>query len=381
MQLAVGAAGRVGPQTAQCVFTPAEDGGPDGPWTGTPAGCWRRGGPQPSFDLAQWPPPGAGRSPSTACTRGWPAGVEYGPAFRGLRAAWRRGEEVFAEVALPRGGAPRSVRPASGAAGRGAAGLALRSLAEAENGQGPVLPFAWSGLELHAAGASALRVRITATGPDSVCLQAADPAGSPVASVASLAVRPADLAALTGPGGLEWLFKVQWRPVELPTASAGRQIAVLGETGLDGLDEVPAVVVACLPADGAVPGGVREAVHQVLTTIQAWMAEDRFASSRLVVATSGAVATGPDEQVTSLPGAAAWGLVASAQSEHPGQVVLADVDTVADSATLALIAAGVAAGEPRFAVRSGGLEYRGWPGPPSQTTAGGHGHATPMARC
>ena len=27
-------------------------------------------------------------------------GLEYGPAFQGLRAVWRRGEEVFAEVAL-----------------------------------------------------------------------------------------------------------------------------------------------------------------------------------------------------------------------------------------------------------------------------------------
>ena len=29
-------------------------------------------------------------------------GYWYGPAFRGLRAAWRRGQEMFAEVALPR---------------------------------------------------------------------------------------------------------------------------------------------------------------------------------------------------------------------------------------------------------------------------------------
>jgi malonyl CoA-acyl carrier protein transacylase len=355
VQLAVGAADESGRRPLN-VYSRREDGGPDGPWAEHAVGTLVRGGTQPSFDLAQWPPPGAKAVAVDGLYEGLAGlSVEYGPAFRGLVAAWQRGEEVFAEVALPRGVAAESFGLHPALLDAALQAMALRSLAEAENGQGPVMPFAWSGLELHAAGATALRVRITATGPDSVCLQAADPAGSPVASVASLAVRPADLAALTGPGGLEWLFKVQWRPVELPTASAGRQIAVLGETGLDGLDEVPAVVVACLPADGAVPGGVREAVHQVLATIQAWMAEDRFASSRLVVATSGAVATGPDEQVTSLPGAAVWGLVASAQSEHPGQVVLADVDTVADSATLALIAAGVAAGEPRLAVRSGGL--------------------------
>ena len=28
-------------------------------------------------------------------------GLVYGPAFRGLREVWRRGEDLFAEVALP----------------------------------------------------------------------------------------------------------------------------------------------------------------------------------------------------------------------------------------------------------------------------------------
>ena len=27
-------------------------------------------------------------------------GLEYGPAFRGIRAAWRRGDEVFTEIEL-----------------------------------------------------------------------------------------------------------------------------------------------------------------------------------------------------------------------------------------------------------------------------------------
>ena len=32
------------------------------------------------------------------------AGLEYGPVFQGLRGVWRRGGEVFAEVALPPSG-------------------------------------------------------------------------------------------------------------------------------------------------------------------------------------------------------------------------------------------------------------------------------------
>src|SRR5262249_26455015 len=48
------------------------------------------------FDLRQWPPAGAtpvevsGFYPSMADD-----GVQYGPAFRGVRAVWRRGEEVL----------------------------------------------------------------------------------------------------------------------------------------------------------------------------------------------------------------------------------------------------------------------------------------------
>ena len=45
---------------------------------------------------------GAVPADAGACTTALAAaGYGYGPAFRGLRAAWRRGEDVFAEVALP----------------------------------------------------------------------------------------------------------------------------------------------------------------------------------------------------------------------------------------------------------------------------------------
>ena len=57
-------------------------------------------------------------------------GYGYGPAFRGLRAAWRRGEDVFAEVALPEDAAAEAgsfgVHPALLDAALHAAGLAGR---------------------------------------------------------------------------------------------------------------------------------------------------------------------------------------------------------------------------------------------------------------
>ncbi|MFF1798883.1 acyltransferase domain-containing protein, partial [Kitasatospora sp. NPDC058263] len=55
-------------------------------------------------DFAVWPPRGATAVDVTGIYEaGAGASYGYGPAFRGLRAVWRRGEDLFAEVALPEG--------------------------------------------------------------------------------------------------------------------------------------------------------------------------------------------------------------------------------------------------------------------------------------
>ena len=54
-------------------------------------------------ELSVWPPVGAVAVELGECMRGWPRGVmSMGRAFQGLRAVWRRGEELFAEVSAPR---------------------------------------------------------------------------------------------------------------------------------------------------------------------------------------------------------------------------------------------------------------------------------------
>ncbi|KPC73202.1 hypothetical protein ADL27_52405, partial [Streptomyces sp. NRRL F-6602] len=56
------------------------------------------------FDAAVWPPAGAESVGLDGFYEGLAeSGFAYGPAFRGLRAVWRRGEETFAEVALDAG--------------------------------------------------------------------------------------------------------------------------------------------------------------------------------------------------------------------------------------------------------------------------------------
>jgi acyl carrier protein len=122
---------------------------------------------------------------------------------------------------------------------------------------------------------------------------------------------------------------------------------------LSAADPVPDVVVfECDAVDGDVPSGVRATTTRVLGVLQAWLADDRFAGSRLVVLTRGAVAVQPGDPV-SVAMAPVSGLVRAAQAEHPGRLVLVDTDGTAESAEA--LAAAVASGEPELAVRAGAL--------------------------
>ncbi|MGH8916734.1 MAG: polyketide synthase dehydratase domain-containing protein, partial [Actinomycetes bacterium] len=137
--------------------------------------------------LPAWPPAGAEAVPLDGLYEGLAeAGLGYGPLFQGLESAWIRDGEVFAEVVLAGSGAERfGLHPAALDASLHA--IALCESVTVAGG----LPFAWTGVELHAAGASRLRVRVIPLGPDSVSIELADQAGRPVASVGSLVLRAA----------------------------------------------------------------------------------------------------------------------------------------------------------------------------------------------
>ncbi|MEV4532188.1 beta-ketoacyl reductase, partial [Streptosporangium sp. NPDC049304] len=120
---------------------------------------------------------------------------------------------------------------------------------------------------------------------------------------------------------------------------------------------VPGVVLMEAVSDPA--GEVVESAHaltaRVLDVVQGWLADDRFADSRLVVVTREAVTAGDGEVVADLAAAAVWGLVRSARLENPDRFVLVDVDGRESSlSALPGVLAGVlASGEPQVAVRDG----------------------------
>ncbi|MGC9382712.1 type I polyketide synthase, partial [Streptomyces sp. MH13] len=362
----------------------SQDTAHDAPWTLNADGVLATGAPGPGFAPEVWPPAGTTVVPVTDLYAGLAeAGLEYGPAFQGVRAVWRAAEgTTYAELALSdeqrADAACFGLHPALLDAALHTIGLT----GLVEDTAGGRLPFSWNGVALHAVGGSVLRARLTASGPEAVALALADGDGRPVADVASLTLRPVSSGQIaTGHGGhRDALFAVDWIPCELPrteapaaadwavlTAPAASQEFPGGGRDLPGTRHAftAALIEAC-EAGAPVPGtvlvpyaapatlttdAVHEAAHRTLALLQSWPAEDRFAGTRLVLLTEGALAARDDDRVPDPVHAAVWGLVRSAQSEKPGRFVL--VDTDGTDASLAALPAALATGEPQLALREG----------------------------
>ncbi|HKS46165.1 MAG TPA: type I polyketide synthase, partial [Amycolatopsis sp.] len=311
-----------------------DDAQDEGAWTRHATGRLTGAESPAAFELTAWPPAEA----EPVDLAGFydslgEAGYEYGPAFQGLRKVWKRGEEVYAEVATP----AETTKPAGFGIHPALLDASLHSmnftsLAESADGRN-LLPFAWNGVTLYASGASTLRVRTTYTGSDTLSLDVADQTGAPVASIASLTLRP---AASNQAATVNSLFHVSWSTAHLPEAP---------ETDQENWD---AVEVPAGPGDLA---GVRATVGQVLRTLQDWLAEEKPEDARLVIVTRNAVAVHEPEEVRDPAAAAVWGLIRSAQSEDPDRVVVIDLDDHAESR--AAVPAVVASGEPQAAIRAG----------------------------
>ncbi|WP_218020262.1 type I polyketide synthase, partial [Nocardia anaemiae] len=301
-------------------------------------------------DLAQWPPTGATAVDIDGVYDSLDAqGYHYGPVFQALRSVWRGSDGLYAEIELPEQARTEAERFGVHPALLDAALHALRFADDTSaDGTGLALPFEWSGVTVHAAGADALRVRITRLGEHAIALDLADSTGAPVATVRQLASRPIDPAQLTASAPITRtaVFDVDWTPISVSeTEAAAVSWADLG-------DEVPAAVVLDCPT-GNDTVAVRAATHDVLRVIQSWIADQRFGESMLVVRTRGAVSVA-GEDITNLSGAAVSGLVRSAQAESPGRIVLIDTDSEDDGPELGGLLGGIlAADEPQLAVRAG----------------------------
>ncbi|MFF3911829.1 SDR family NAD(P)-dependent oxidoreductase, partial [Streptomyces sp. NPDC001848] len=322
LQVVVGAPDEAGRRTVTVHSStePPTSAAPADPPVRHAAGVLAPAAPQPD-PVGTWPPAGAEPVPLDGFYDGLAErGYGYGPAFRGLHTAWRTADALYAEVELPTEPGGFGIHPALLDAALHTVALGLPAL-DGTDGAQPLLPFSWTGVTLDATGAPALRVRLAATRDGSVALSAVDTVGRPVLTVDALALRP--MSAVAAPdrdGGLH----LRWRA--LPAAGA-------------------VAVPADLTVAHVAPGGdLRARLEEVLELTQRFLAAPEHAEARLAVVTRGTLMEQPDP-VT----AAVWGMLRSAQAEHPGRLLLVDVDIRSDQA----LAAAAATGEPQVAVRDG----------------------------
>ncbi|WP_275452052.1 acyltransferase domain-containing protein, partial [Protofrankia coriariae] len=314
---------------------------------------------------ADWPEPD-GAVLDAAYRRLAEHGYEYGPAFTGLRRLARDGDTLRFEVALPDAATADSdgfgVHPALLDA---ALHPLVLELAPQQVGSDIALPFSWSGARLPAVAPNVLRVTATRIRPDAFALALFDQDGAPVGEIASVVLRPVSRQRL-GRSGLDpasALHTLTWRTADLP--GAGASLGAASSAGsadtadaagsadtdtdtprfalLDGLaspDDLAAAAEVAFPGEGDVvvppvppaepgadlPAAARGAATRALRLVRDWLTADPDGTRRLVFVTRGAVAARPGDVVTDLVNAAVWGLVRTAQTEHPGRFGLVDID-------------------------------------------------------
>ncbi|WP_408055691.1 SDR family NAD(P)-dependent oxidoreductase, partial [Streptomyces apricus] len=284
-------------------------------------------------------------------------GLEYGPMFQTMRAAWQLDDTVFCEVGLPEtangDAAAFAIHPALLDAALHAKFFVDDASGNGDTGSGPAVPFAWRGVRLYAAGASQLRVKISVTG-SALRMTLADGAGAHVATVDSLAYREISAGQLgaTSTVGHRSLFQMEWIPVTPVSASSElgerRIVTVRSASEVTAVHAADAVVLDLRGTEG--PFGQR--VQGALEALQAWLAEERLSASTLMVVTQEAVVRSPEEAVDPA-GAAVWGLTRSAQMENPGRIVLVDLDGHPDSEAMLATLDQAAGAETELLIREG----------------------------
>ncbi|MFJ6217442.1 beta-ketoacyl synthase N-terminal-like domain-containing protein, partial [Streptomyces sp. NPDC092296] len=356
-------------------------------WTSHAAGVLAAAAAVPAArpeQLTVWPPADAVPvEPAEPLGRLGALGHEHGPALQGLTRLWRHGDTVYAEVSAPEG-----ISADTGRYGLHPALLtaALQPLlADADQA---VLPAEWHGATLHATGAGTLRVRISRAAPEArsahktrsaqktrsarsdqggeaFAVLLTDPTGAPVASVASVVLRPVPVpdADRADRARHDWLLGLDWPAYQPEPAARAADTGTFAAwtSAEDGV--TPAVreavgAAAYTPYDPAASEGpapeavvvTADSATALLPVLRTWLGEDRPATTRVVVLTRHAVTARP-EDVPDLGPAPVWGLVRAAQSENPGRIILVDLDDEASS--WRALPGALASGEPQLALRDG----------------------------
>ncbi|WP_327725138.1 type I polyketide synthase [Streptomyces europaeiscabiei] len=367
LRLTTGVPDHAGRRTVE-IHSRAEQGGPDAEWTSHGLGVLAPSTAQPPApEATAWPPDDARQMRIGELYRLLrERGVEYGPMFRGLRTAWSRGDEIFAEVVLPEIGEDGfAMHPALIDASLQT--VTLRNAGEwGDTGQqavatGMPLPFAWQQVRLWtgARAGQVLRVVLRSTGPDTISLRVTDGDGRAVVTVGTLTMRTASFDSLRP--ATDSLYRIEWNALDGAAGIPGhglwdrlgsddpRLIPVGTPEAVGEVAGLDAVLLACPPAADTTATSVHATTTAVLRHLQAWLERPAASTPPLVVLTRGATDLG--DEPLDVAGAAVHGLVRSVQQEYPGRIVLVDSDDPA--ATADLLPTLLADDEPEAALRAG----------------------------
>ncbi|MER6961999.1 acyltransferase domain-containing protein, partial [Streptomyces sp. NPDC000618] len=181
--------------------------------------------------FAVWPPVGARPIDLDGFYEGLAeAGHGYGGLFRGLSAAWRVGDDIYADVTLP----PGQDIPSGFGIHPALLDAALHGVALTGDEEGRLrLPSRWAGVSLAATGATALRVRLAHLGPDEIAVELADGTGQLVMNVDSLVVRSVSIEEFQEAGSDigRGMYRVEWvraAAVAEPAEVRAADVVVLG---------------------------------------------------------------------------------------------------------------------------------------------------------
>ncbi|MFC5880636.1 SDR family NAD(P)-dependent oxidoreductase, partial [Streptomyces virginiae] len=405
LQVALGPAEESGTRSVTVHSRP--EGAADAEWTRHASGVLATGEHPVPAAAPAWPPQGARPVPlDDVYDRLADRGYEYGPVFQGLGRAWLSGPgtssgagaspasgaavgERFAEVSLT----PEQHADASAFAIHPALLDAALHAMLLGDGTELTIPFSFSGVTLHASGATALRVHVVPVDANTASLTATDPEGRPVVTVDSITLRPAgDLRAARSAGRPSGLHRLVWQPAPQADAEApggaqtaaglwavlgsdphGLAPAVSGDTYADVAELRTALGDgAQLPSFIALSdeyADVHEAVQNTLATLRELLTDTALDSTRIVLLTRRATAISTNQDIRDLPAAALTGLVRTAQNEYPGRLTHLDIDA-ADTGQLAA-AAHTAATHPdtQYSLRDGRLHtprLESTPAPPAE---------------
>ncbi|MFC8078565.1 SDR family NAD(P)-dependent oxidoreductase [Streptomyces sp. NPDC057307] len=331
-----------------------------------------------------WPPAGAEPVDITNLYEDLHArGYHYGPTFQGLTTAWKHGTDLYADITLPENTdtTGHTIHPAL-------LDAALHTALLTTNTDNTELhlPFTFTHTHPHATHATHARAHLT-THNNTHTLHLTTNTNQPLLTT-TLTTRPTTPHPLTTTQ-TNHLYTLNWTPIPLPqTSSTGpapwavlgahdesvaqRLRASLGVDGLPAYETLDALAAADGPLPSAVflPGvlgrlgtgtgstaepvpAVHQATWHLVQVLQQWLADEKWADTKLVVVTDGAVEIQRGDTPNDVLGSTVWGLVRTAQSENPDRLVLLDLDGADDIGTV--VATVLAGTETQVAVRRGVL--------------------------